>query len=258
MVLCMILLIGYIVQIVAIYALFLDVGDKKMNFKIDIDEKESECSCRKYKLVFTSSSADVTQYLSWKDLEDLIDEATAVRGYKEIMEKFQCKIDDAREIKKKIDRDSCCRKCDLKMKECYRCCRVCESPLEQDLLKALVRNGIDVELQLRINKDNTISHFPEPVDPSKILTVPDFYLETKEKKICVYTDGHSYHERTEYQAVRDRSIDRDLQNLGYVVLRYTTSEIRQKLVDTVRDIKKTMGLATENIVMEESNCEIYF
>ena len=85
------------------------------------------------------------------------------------------------------------------MKECYRCCNVCESPLERDLLKALVRNNIEVELQLRINKDNTVCHFPEPVDSKKIVTIPDFYLESGNKKICIYTDGHTYHERTALQ-----------------------------------------------------------
>ena len=95
---------------------------------------------------------------------------------------------------------------------------------------------------MRINKDNTISHFPEQVDPSKILTIPDFYVETEDKKICIYTDGHTYHERTEYQAVRDRSIDRELQNLGYIVLRYTTSEINQKIDETVENIKKAMSV----------------
>ena len=114
------------------------------------------------------------------------------------------------------------------------------------MLKALVKNNIEVELQLRINKDNTVSHFPEPVDPENILTIPDFYLESDNKKICIYTDGHTYHERTEYQAVRDRSIDRELQNLGYVVLRFTTSEIRNGLSKVIKVIKKSIGITEEN------------
>ena len=54
-----------------------------------------------------------------------------------------------------------------------------------------------------------------------ILTIPDFYIETEKSKMCIYADGHTYHERTENQALRDRNIDRELQKIGYKVLRYT-------------------------------------
>ena len=212
-----------------------------MNIKIDVVEKESSHKLEGYKIVIPiNSDLNIEKILSEKELKTFLDDIEVVLGYKEIMNTFNCTVKDARIIKEILSRNSDCHNCDLKMKECYRCCRVCESPLEQKLLKALSKNNIKTELQLRINKDNTISHFPEPVDPSKILTIPDFYVETENKKICIYTDGHTYHERTEYQAVRDRSIDRELQNLGYVVLRYTTSEVNQHLDETIENIKKTM------------------
>ncbi len=214
-----------------------------MKIKIEVAEKSSACRVENYKIVLPlSGDLNIEKILSENELKVFLEEAEIVLGYKEIMDTFSCTVKDAREIKEAIDRNRDCCDCDLKMKECYRCCKVCESPLEQKLLKALVRNNIKTELQLRINKDNTIAHFPDPVDPSKILTIPDFYVETEDKKICIYTDGHTYHERTEYQAVRDRSIDRELQNLGYVVLRYTTSEVNQKLDETVENIKKAMNM----------------
>ena len=126
-----------------------------------------------------SGDMNIEKTLSESDLNDLLDRISVVLGYKEIMQKFNCTVKDARDIKEELERSYDCRECDLRMKECYRCCKVCESPLEQALLKALVRNNINVELQLRINKDNTISHFPDPVEPDKILTIPDFYVETE-------------------------------------------------------------------------------
>ncbi|HAM77894.1 MAG TPA: hypothetical protein DCP61_01730 [Treponema sp.] len=214
-----------------------------MKLKVDVVGKDTGFTVENYKVVIPiSGDLNIEKILSENELKTFLDEIIFVLGYKEIMETFNCSVKDAREIKEKINRTSECRDCDLRMKECYRCCKVCESPLEQKLLKALARNKINAELQLRINKDNTVSHFPEPVNPDKILTIPDFYVETENKKICIYTDGHTYHERTEYQAVRDRSIDRELQNLGYVVLRYTTSEVNQKLSETVENIKKAMGI----------------
>ncbi len=230
--------------------------------KIIVDLKEKENNFEYSFIVPLSGDTQVVKTLSENEMISLFDDISTVLGYKPIIEKFNCSVEDAKDIKREIDRKSDCRDCDLKMIECYRCCKVCESPLEKDLLKALIRNGISVELQMRINKDNTISHFPEKVDPSKILTIPDFYIETQNKKICVYTDGHTYHERTEYQAVRDRTIDRDLQNLGYIVLRYTTSEIRNKLDNVIMDIKKSMGIEQEDYdsspksdeVIEDGSC----
>ena len=43
-----------------------------------------------------------------------------------------------------------------------------------------------------------------------MLTVVDFFIEKRNTKLCVYTDGHTYHERTEEQAQRDRNIDRNI------------------------------------------------
>jgi very-short-patch-repair endonuclease len=46
-------------------------------------------------------------------------------------------------------------------------------------------------------------------------------------KCIVECDGHDFHERTKEQAARDRMKDRQLQRLGYRVLRFTGSEIYQ-------------------------------
>lgn len=221
---------------------------------IDVYEEESGFSGKslKYSLSLPlNGGMKITNEMSESELNTLLDDITKVLGYKEIIEKFDCSVTDAKEIKRTLDWDSDCRDCPLRMKECFRCRIVCESPLEKKLLKALVLENVNVELQLRINKDGSISHYPEPVNPETILTLPDFYIETEDKKICIYTDGHTYHERTEYQAVRDRSIDRTLQELGFMVLRFTTSEINQKLEQSVENIKRACGF----IKKEESEVE---
>lgn len=43
--------------------------------------------------------------------------------------------------------------------------------------------------------------------------------------LVIECDGHDYHERTKEQASRDRKRDRDIQNLGVPILRFTGSEI---------------------------------
>jgi len=69
---------------------------------------------------------------------------------------------------------------------------------------------------------------------TKIKTRPDIFLP--EHNICVYCDGHEFHERTKEQAKHDRSIDRWLQKKGYIVLRYTGSEIWNDAHKCAQDI----------------------
>lgn len=46
------------------------------------------------------------------------------------------------------------------------------------------------------------------------------------KTICVVEcDGHEFHERTKEQAAKDRKRDRDLQDMGFKVYRFTGSEL---------------------------------
>lgn len=45
------------------------------------------------------------------------------------------------------------------------------------------------------------------------------------KHMVVECDGHDFHERTKEQARKDRSRDRRLQELGYLVFRFTGSEL---------------------------------
>jgi very-short-patch-repair endonuclease len=54
----------------------------------------------------------------------------------------------------------------------------------------------------------------------------DFLLVSNTgQSVLIECDGHDFHERTKEQAARDRKKDRDLQAAGYVVLRYTGSEL---------------------------------
>lgn len=43
--------------------------------------------------------------------------------------------------------------------------------------------------------------------------------------VVVECDGHEFHEKTQAQAIRDKTRDRELQRLGYSVIRFSGSEI---------------------------------
>ena len=55
----------------------------------------------------------------------------------------------------------------------------------------------------------------------------DFLLDDRlrDVKAVIEADGHAFHERTSDQAAYDRARDREMQTLGYLVLRFTGSEI---------------------------------
>jgi len=53
----------------------------------------------------------------------------------------------------------------------------------------------------------------------------DFALKRHDRTVLVECDGHDFHERTKEQAARDRSRDRNLVADGFIVLRFTGSEI---------------------------------
>lgn len=76
----------------------------------------------------------------------------------------------------------------------------------------------------------------------------DFFIETEFSKIVIECDGHDFHERTKAQAARDRSRDRALQALGYVVLRFTGHEIHKDSVSCVLETFKHLETAEEKIV----------
>lgn len=187
-----------------------------------------------------SNNLEMVQTLTEKELKNLFKDISTILGYQEILEKFDCNFEDAEEITRFWKKEKRCESCELKMKQCFKCVKVCESPLERDLFVKLISEGFLPELQLRINRDNTKDMYPKPVNKELILTIPDFYIENENKKVCIYTDGHTYHERTEYQATRDRSIDRELQGMGYLVLRYTGKEVRDNINKVFESIKKNL------------------
>ena len=208
-----------------------------------IDESNYELSIR------IGDSWTLSEIVSRGALDKLRDEINNATGISSIIEKFKCSEEDAKKIKKfwdskprSIDRannkhyDKCRRDCICE--DCYNCVINCQSPLERQMLLELYRNEITTVLQRRINKDGSYYDAPKEVDPENILTIPDFYIEKGDVRICIYADGHTYHERTESQAQRDRNIDRELQRLGFVVLRYTGNEIRndcQKVIDNIKE-----------------------
>lgn len=209
-------------------------------FKIkQVNEKESGSFYRQieFELKFNLGTWDLAKVVSESELISIRDQINETLGLSEMSQKFSITISDSEKIKKFQKAESKrCNNCVHLMIECSNCVLTCQSPLERDLYLALRTIGLNVSLQQRVNKDGSIDDKNIPVIKETILTIPDFYISIQNEKYAIYTDGHTYHERNEYQATRDRSIDRELQLLNFTVLRYTGKEVRSKLFEITSQI----------------------
>lgn len=150
----------------------------------------------------------------------------------------------SKELAQKIDNayqtDKFCKDCPLKLSNNCTTCIVIESPLERQLFLELRKSYVKFEMQYGLGHNGEIidlEHNKKINNYTNVLTIVDFYIEKRDAKLCVYTDGHTYHERTEEQATRDRKIDRKLQQLGFTVLRYTGKDVREKSDKIISEIK---------------------
>ena len=184
------------------------------NFLVTIKEKNQNWTksfiCEKKALVYLRD-----------ELNQLIESIT-------IAEELKISEDKAKILDEAYKNDDLCNDCEYKLsRSCLTCIFELQSPLERKLYLALKKNNISSWVQYALNwEGEEIStegkSYDNPNNNFKnVLTIVDFYIHKrdyknqKDIKLCVYTDGHTYHERTEEQAQRDRRIDRKLQELGY-------------------------------------------
>jgi hypothetical protein len=150
----------------------------------------------------------------------------------------------AKAIDTAYSQDALCQSCEYQLTHnCTTCLFTLQSPLEQKLFLGLKRANISFEVQYGLNwrGEHVTTEGKTYNDPrnnfKEVLTIPDFFIEKNRQKLCIYTDGHTYHERTEEQAQRDRNIDRKLQELGFRVLRYTGKEVNENLIKVISEVK---------------------
>jgi hypothetical protein len=81
--------------------------------------------------------------------------------------------------------------------------------------------------------------FDHPTKASDGIEIPG--VKEVEKKMIIECDGHDFHERTKEQAKKDRSRDRFLQSLGYLVFRYTGHEIWKDVFSCAHEALTTLS-----------------
>lgn len=106
----------------------------------------------------------------------------------------------------------------------------CESPIELLFLARALRYMLDDPYYL--------IHPQQQIGPYRV----DFLLEFRPPvlpepvRVVVECDGHDFHERTKQQASRDKKRDRYLQAHGYVVMRFSGSDIWKDPAGCVEEV----------------------
>ena len=185
---------------------------------------------------------------SIKELTAFRDELTSLLDSSSTAERLSITPAQGEQLDALFATDEICRHCPFtKSQHCVECVFKLESPLERMLFVELRKAGVWFTSQYALDwNGEKISMEGRTYDhPThnfrEVLTVADFYLRSGATKLCVYTDGHTYHERSEEQAQRDKRIDRKLQEHGYRVLRYTGKDIRENLTGVVTEIRSWLN-----------------
>ena len=103
----------------------------------------------------------------------------------------------------------------------------CESPIECKLLKNLYPH-LRTDRARELRAQHTIDKYPE------LVTIPDFAFP--DMQIAIYCDGFALREGDRNAFWKDRFQSRELQLKGWIVLRFTGSEINRNemVVDTIQ------------------------
>lgn len=135
---------------------------------------------------------------------------------------------------------------------CNRISDLCESPIEKTLFESIMayRWCHDGKLPYVVCKETLEWDGHWRITPQAQIDKyrADFLIEDTDcnVKAVVECDGHDFHERTKEQARKDRSRDRDMQAQGYLVLRYTGSEIWRDPWSCVEDIEQKIWEFSRN------------
>lgn len=131
------------------------------------------------------------------------------------------------------------------------CEKIGDTPIERVFLIGLCSYWLTTYLHFpsvsgRAGGGDTLTVTPQKqIGPYRV----DFLLESGEcpgVNLVVECDGHDFHERTKEQAARDRSRDRDLQAKGYIILRFTGSEIYRDAWKCAEEVQQQIYSAHHN------------
>jgi hypothetical protein len=179
-----------------------------------------------------------------KNIRDRIDDIFAIQEVSSLY--GICEKDGAKIVKNYHLNEKMCSKCEFRGLECDKCVLVCSTSSEVRLFLEMRKHNLNPDLQKRIYKDGTVYDYFQEIDESKILTIPSFYFDTGDKKLCIYIDNHVYYGGTMQDKVHDKYVDRELELMGCKVMRFGRQTIARKMDFSIGMIQKALGIELED------------
>ncbi|MDI1354774.1 MAG: DUF559 domain-containing protein [bacterium] len=204
---------------------------EQTKYLITVEEKKS-----KWELTYQCSKEELIRFK--KEIEDLITNTSNA-------ETLNVTEEQEKIIEKYYKTDSICSNCKDKLThQCVTCLFSLQSPLERKMFVALNNTYIRFTPQYPVDVRGELSYthsdqLPNtPVNKKNILTTVDFFFQKGDRKLCVYTDGETYHKGNPEQAAKDNIINNKLRDFGYTVLRFTGKEINENMDSIIHEIKQ--------------------
>ncbi|WP_273125783.1 endonuclease domain-containing protein [Bacillus weihaiensis] len=114
----------------------------------------------------------------------------------------------------------------------------CDSPIEK-LMNMVLERALEKTIH-HLSRTFFVLHQEKiEVNGSKYRVDFCIVVETRNggcKEFVLECDGHEFHEKTKEQAQKDKKRDRDLQGAGYIVMRFTGSEIYKNPYACAREV----------------------
>ena len=108
-----------------------------------------------------------------------------------------------------------------------------DSPIEYKFHKECFKQGITVEKQKEIAQYRI-----------------DFYMEVNHHKLVIELDGSRFHQ-TNDQITRDVKRQRELQMMGYTVIRFSGTEIVKRCSQCVRELKNYIRVLNGETILQQ-------
>ncbi len=108
-----------------------------------------------------------------------------------------------------------------------------DSPIEYKFHKECFKQGLNIQMQKEIAQYRI-----------------DFYVEVGSHKLVIELDGSRFHQ-TNDQITRDVKRQRDLQMMGYTVVRFSGTEIVKRCAQSVKELKDYMRVLNGETILTQ-------
>jgi very-short-patch-repair endonuclease len=177
-------------------------------------------------------------------LEDLLKDITDFLAETKNADRLGVTREQAIQITTAYSEDALCYNCNYRWTQsCSTCLLQLANESARKLFLALKSAKIEVDVNRPLNRHGTQINIKNDVTKSNqhnysdFLISVDFFIASEKNNLCLFVDHYPDVSKTEHDVTLDSFVDRKLQQLGFVVLRYTDMEINRNIEKIIKEIQ---------------------